>query len=177
MGQNTSCLTLCDVPLSEQESDEAAELIQESYSVDWSVDNLPGRAFIWYHESDDYYDYLQHFGSLQTSYFPLGQVGRYDSLYQFENESVYVNNHMSLEFLYETSKVDPKKNYIVEFRVSLKSYENPDSCGKQTNNYPMKVVGKGATTVTYTYSVGWAETTEITWKERWNRYQAYTYER
>ncbi|KAG0176532.1 hypothetical protein DFQ29_006003, partial [Apophysomyces sp. BC1021] len=162
MGQNTSCLTLCDVSLSEQVSDEAAELIWKHYRVEWSVDNLPGSAFIQTNRSDEVW-FGWYYGE---AYFPLGQFGR---------EAVYINNHMNLEFLYETSKVDPTKKYIVGFEVKLASYDNPDSCGKQANDFPMKEVGKGATTVTYTYSVGWAETTKITWADRWDRYRQVGY--
>ncbi|KAG0176531.1 Transmembrane 9 super member 4 [Apophysomyces sp. BC1021] len=149
MGQNTSCLTLCDVSLSEQVSDEAAELIRKYYRVEWSVDNLPGFAFVWNNESQNSQRYYEPY---PMPYFLLGQFGYRDGfIHQFGNEDAYINNHMNLEFLYEASKEDPKKKYIVEFRVSLKSYENSDSCDSHN------------------------QTTEITWADRWNRYQEYNY--
>ncbi|KAF7723743.1 Transmembrane 9 super member 4 [Apophysomyces ossiformis] len=191
MGQNKSCLTACEVDLTEEQSNYASELARKAYHVEWSVDNLPGLALPSFFGNSNG---TVMFWTPHISQFPIGGIGYrivrtenpYGLIsYESQDEVPYIYNHMDLHFLYERSKTDTNKNYIVGFMAAFSSYDTPSDCGKQAVNamtqevgngedntygFGMKEIGKGPTTVTYTYSVQWAEATDVTWAHRWDLY-------
>ncbi|CDH50774.1 transmembrane 9 superfamily protein member 4 [Lichtheimia corymbifera JMRC:FSU:9682] len=151
VGRNTQCEQLCTVTVSEHDADEAKRLVQEEYRVEWIVDNLPGATVLKYNASSETSTAL-------LPYFPLGQV---------KGDQVFLNNHVTLQLLYQSAQGDQR--YIVGFEVYPASYADPSSCDKAAAA-PMKQIGTGKTSITYTYSVIWKEATDITWATRWDRY-------
>ncbi|KAI9311158.1 transmembrane 9 superfamily member 4-like [Dichotomocladium elegans] len=151
VGHNTHCQQLCTVSVSAEESAQAKELIEKDYNVEWIVDNLPGATVLQANNSAD------HSAISLLPYFALGI---------HKDGKAYIHNHALLQILYETTTKDEK--LIVGFEVYPASYADPKSCEKE--DQPMKEVGAGKTSITYTYSVIWKETKSISWALRWERY-------
>ncbi|KAI7857545.1 hypothetical protein BDC45DRAFT_500083 [Circinella umbellata] len=154
MGQDTKCEKLCTVSITDDQSNEVKQFIKDEYRVEWVVDNLPGATVLKFNSSFDPNTAL-------LPYFALGQV---------KGDQAYINNHVTLQLLYQTSSKNPADKYIVGFEVYPTSYADPESCNKQEPNTPMKEMGAGKTDITYTYSVIWKESKDITWATRWDRY-------
>ncbi|KAI9489321.1 hypothetical protein BDB00DRAFT_843884 [Zychaea mexicana] len=153
MGQDMKCETLCIKTVSEEDSNEIKQLIKDEYRVEWVVDNLPGATVLKFNSSDP--------TTALLPYFALGQL---------KGDQAFIHNHWTLQLLYQTSSKNPENKYIVGFEVYPASYADAGSCEKQEANVPMKQVGAGKTSITYTYSVIWKESTDITWATRWDRY-------
>ncbi|KAI8140288.1 GI18231 [Fennellomyces sp. T-0311] len=153
VGQDTACETLCTVKISDQQSNDVKQLIKDEYRVEWVVDNLPGATVLKFNSSDP--------ATALLPYFALGQM---------KDDHAYIHNHMTLQLLYQTSSKNPDDKYIVGFEVYPASFEDPKLCEKHEKDDPMKEVGAGKTSITYTYSVIWKEATDLTWATRWERY-------
>lgn len=154
MKKDNKCQPLCTKVLSETQINEARQLIEEDYSVEWIVDNLPGAT-----AKREFQDGRK----MYVAGFPLGQV---------QDEKIYMNNHVSLVFLYEKNAKKPEEQFIVGFEVYPESYDG-EGCPEELN-HPMQELTTETPIVRYTYSVSWKETNEISWSSRWDMYMTTT---
>ncbi|KAF3205283.1 hypothetical protein TWF191_001901 [Orbilia oligospora] len=174
MGKTESCKFLCDVEIGSASLAEAQRLIRHNYVVEWIVDNLPGAT------SFKSVDKMRKF---YQNGFKLGN---------FEDEKVYIHNHVTLIFRYRKSIKTPHKKLIVGFEVYPKSINGPRSkCPSSisTSDQPrleltLPPVPSDSTgskfeydpnaklRITYTYSVYWEEDETIDWDNRWDLYFA-----
>lgn len=157
------CAELCTQPVTENGLLWANELLQQGYSVEWIVDNLPGAtAFI----------SMDHTERSYSAGFPLGSVDQVTG-------EVHLNNHFTLVLRYRESPSDSNRNVIVGFEVYPKSVSNksrPICPGKSDVYDPLVIRVKNGELVDppaeirYTYSVFWIEDTTIDWARRWDMY-------
>ncbi|KAF3094064.1 hypothetical protein TWF706_008606 [Orbilia oligospora] len=174
MGKTELCKFLCDVEIGSASLAEAQRLIRHNYVVEWIVDNLPGAT------SFKSVDKMRKF---YQNGFKLGN---------FEDEKVYIHNHVTLIFRYRKSIKTPHKKLIVGFEVYPKSIDGPRSkCPSSISNsdqprleLTLPPVPSDSTRskfeydpnaklrITYTYSVYWEEDETIDWDNRWDLYFA-----
>ncbi|KAF3907638.1 hypothetical protein AA313_de0205611 [Arthrobotrys entomopaga] len=171
MGKMETCKHLCDVEIGRDEVLEAQRLIRHNYVVEWIVDNLPGATS------------FKSFDKLRKYYAAGFKLGNFD------NDKVYIHNHVTLIMRYRKSSKDPNKKLIVGFEVYPKSINGPaGECPKSISDsnspleltLPMSPAQTGETKteydptekirITYTYSVYWEEDETIEWHNRWDLY-------
>ncbi|KAF3924204.1 hypothetical protein ABW21_db0201915 [Orbilia brochopaga] len=136
------------------------------------VDNLPGATS------------FKSFDKLRKYYAAGFKLGN------FENDQVFIHNHVTLILRYRRSTKSPGKKLIVGFEVYPKSIDGPakecPSAISDANQSPLEVTlpltqseSAGAKAeydpnatlrITYTYSVYWEEDESIDWSNRWDLY-------
>ncbi|KAF3901695.1 hypothetical protein ABW20_dc0102088 [Dactylellina cionopaga] len=172
LSKTEACKFLCDVEVGIDELMEAQTLIRHNYVVEWIVDNLPGA----------------------TSFKSTEKLQRYYAagfkLGNFENDKIYIHNHVTFILRYRKSTKNPDKKVIVGFEVYPKSIDGPE--GKcpvsisDSNQSPLELTlpvipsesaetqpeydPKAKLRITYTYSVYWEEDESIEWHNRWDLY-------
>ncbi|KAI8584120.1 hypothetical protein K450DRAFT_218242 [Umbelopsis ramanniana AG] len=151
MKQDIGCQQLCTKALSGAQASNAKQLIEEEYSVEWIVDNLPG--------ATAKTEISEGGRKMYVAGFPLGRV---------KDGKTYIHNHFTLVFLYEKNEKKPDEQYIVGFEVYPESYDGTD-CPVDVD-HPMQEIGESDVIVRYTYAVTWQETEEIKWTHRWDMY-------
>ncbi|EPS43189.1 hypothetical protein H072_2845 [Dactylellina haptotyla CBS 200.50] len=172
MGKTDACRYLCDIEIGKDELLEAQRLIRHNYVVEWIVDNLPGA----------------------TSFKSVDKLRKYYAagfkLGNFENDKIYLHNHVTLILRYRKTSKDPNKKLIIGFEVYPKSINGPE--GKcpvsisDANQSPLELTlptdparsteskleydPTAKLRITYTYSVYWEEDDSIEWHNRWDLY-------
>ncbi|KAJ6264367.1 hypothetical protein Dda_0512 [Drechslerella dactyloides] len=161
MGKTEACKWLCDVTVGRDELLEAQRLIRHNYVVEW-----------------------QSFDKLRKYYAAGFKLGN------FENDQVFIHNHVTLILRYRRSTKSPGKKLIVGFEVYPKSIDGPakqcPSSISEGNQSPLELTlpltqsesAAGKTEydpnamlrITYTYSVYWEEDESIDWSNRWDLY-------
>ncbi|KAK9711755.1 hypothetical protein K7432_007596 [Basidiobolus ranarum] len=159
-GENTKCKILCSKELGVEDAMVAQEMIKDDYRVEWIVDNLPSAAP---------YHTVENTKKLYEAGFHLGQ-------YDAASSKTYINNHVTINILYETKEIDPTARLIVGFEVYPYSIQTSELCSdinvKTEREIPKKEVSNQATTVDFSYTVAWTEEKKITWGTRWSLYMA-----
>ncbi|RVD86730.1 uncharacterized protein DFL_004992 [Arthrobotrys flagrans] len=174
MGKTEACKFLCDVEIGRGSLIEAQRLIRHNYVVEWIVDNLPGATS--FKSADKTRKFYQNG-------FKLGN---------FEDEKVYIHNHVTLIFRYRKSTKNPNKKLIVGFEVYPKSIDGPKgkcpssisdsaqprleltlpSVPSESTESKSEYDPNSKLRITYTYSVYWEEDETIDWNNRWDLYFA-----
>ncbi|KAL0075160.1 Endomembrane protein 70-domain-containing protein [Phycomyces blakesleeanus] len=167
VGQDMQCQTVCSKGWSVEDAMNAKQFIENDYQVEWWLDGLPGAT-------------VSYTNKVSTrSYrvgFPLGQV---------LNGQTYINNHVAIHVLYTTDDNDNHDNEVTDkdndddyannSRISIIGFEvYPDSvqngdCNHPAVDYPKQQVLERKSSIRYTYSVTWKQTT-LTDQSRWDKY-------
>jgi len=162
MLQNVSCKVLCKKELTAQNKDKFRSMIEDEYTVNWLVDNLPGATRYTRRGTDASFTYMNGF--------PVGieRAGKY-----------YLHNHVKLMLQYHASPYDYEGYRIVGFEVEPHSMvqavrSDPDEpsglsgmCheGAATPLYDLD----SHTDIVFTYDVQWIESAQR-WASRWDNY-------
>ncbi|KAK9485947.1 hypothetical protein V1527DRAFT_465351 [Lipomyces starkeyi] len=155
MGRDIECEHLCDVEVDAAGIERSSALIRNSYVVEWILDNLPGA----------------------TSYVSMDKTRQYYAagfkLGSYENDVVYINNHVTMIIRYRPDGNNPGKNLIVAFEVYPKSVRTtPGQCPKKLDNAKALALDPAQETMTipYSYSVYFKEDLDIKYSDRWDLY-------
>jgi len=163
MREEVSCKELCKKALTNADKNRFKSMIEDEYSVNWIVDNLPGAMRVAAPEAPG--------GAYMVSGFPIGAVkkGRH-----------YVYNHVRLSFLYHNNPEMYVGWRIVGFEVEPRSLTSAVQGKVQPDHHPdMCNAGDDAMSfeldsfdqITFTYDVRWTESA-IRWASRWDTYLA-----
>ncbi|CAG8439502.1 1799_t:CDS:10 [Ambispora gerdemannii] len=158
--ENKTCSTLCAVDLTAGKAMEAKHLVSKDYKVEWIIDNLPGATA--YRTADGNHKQYE-------VGFNLGEKDEKKK----DAVKAYLNNHFALKILYEKKNNDPNGILIVGFEVEPRSISGlKGACPDYPDNpeNPKLEIDANTSQVTYSYSVLWQETKDVTWGNRWDLY-------
>ncbi|KAJ1772675.1 hypothetical protein IW140_002625 [Coemansia sp. RSA 1813] len=159
MGVNSTCKVLCTTQLTADANEDAGNFVAQDYLVEWIVDKLPGATVLYRHGGSDS-------KTKEKTYETGFRIGDYDK----SNGRAFLNNHVSMDILYERSGTGRR---VVGFEVHPRSIENAsgDCPNLDDPEAARLVVGeRKSITITYSYSVNWIEDTTVHWSHRWDRY-------
>ncbi|KAJ2654569.1 hypothetical protein IWW48_006027 [Coemansia sp. RSA 1200] len=167
MDVNSTCKVLCTTQLTASANREAGNFAAQDYLVEWIVDKLPGASVRYRHGADP--------ETREKTYETGFRIGDYDKT----NGRAFLNNHVSMDILYERSRggAGSRGRRIVGFEVRPRSIANASGgCPNLDDpDAPRLVVGEDKPiSVTYSYSVNWIEDPAVRWSYRWDRYLSAT---
>ncbi|KAL2256303.1 hypothetical protein VTK26DRAFT_1875 [Humicola hyalothermophila] len=156
MGVNETCKSLCEVTYNKPAAKWVNERIREGVSLNWLVDGLPaGQEIV-----DEMTDTVFY-----NPGFLLGQENPADGRVQF-------NNHYDIlvEYHQVAGSADQYRVVGVIVQPDSKRYTanvGPETCFDKLD--PVVLDEAGDTTVRFTYSVYWSESSTV-WATRWDKY-------
>ncbi|KAJ1725712.1 hypothetical protein LPJ53_000191 [Coemansia erecta] len=160
MGTNSSCQVLCTHPMTPEANLEAERFVRQGYLIEWIVDKLPGATVYLTHRPGE--------EERRKSYQPGFPIGSYSK----DTGETLLNNHVSMNVLYETRG---ESRRIVGFEVFAKSIKNSSGdCPNLNDSSAQPLVVGSLDKVTYSYSVQWIEDNSVHWNHRWDRYLSVT---
>lgn len=144
MLENSSCSLLCTKSLTKAHLSKFRSMIDDSYTVNWIVDNLP--AATRYKSADQL---------LYVSGFPVGA----------KTAGVYrLYNHVSLHMKYHADPANFDGYRVVGFEVEPDSLSESDCTGAQMLLNDVETLD-----VPFTYTVSWSAS-DVRWASRWDTY-------
>jgi len=163
MMMNETCKVLCKKELTQEQKDKFRSMVEDEYSVNWLVDNLPGatrytrmgggESSVWYMNG-----------------FPVG-IER--------NGKYYIHNHVKLLLKYHASPYDYEGYRVVGFEIEPHSLVQALRSDPDEPSGLAGMCSEGAasplhdldahTDIAFTYDVVWTESDQR-WASRWDVY-------
>eukprot|EP00927_Polykrikos_kofoidii_P071988 TRINITY_DN68163_c0_g1_i1.p1 TRINITY_DN68163_c0_g1~~TRINITY_DN68163_c0_g1_i1.p1 ORF type:complete len:622 (-),score=99.49 TRINITY_DN68163_c0_g1_i1:280-2145(-) len=156
MLQNESCKVLCKSPITPTERNKFQSMIDDEYSVNMLVDNLPA----------------------STRYVPPGQKSfKYDNGFpvgQMYLGNYFVNNHLTIDIMYHSQPNEYNGYRVVGFEIQPHSVDQDvtkaaDSTLSATCSTSKSFELGQRDSITFTYDVRWFSS-EVRWASRWDAY-------
>lgn len=153
---NETCKVLCAKPLLPAEKEKFRSMIDDEYTVNWIVDNLPGATRFVFSEGEYHY----------ADGFPVGMVrGDFPKRY-------FVVNHVKIDLAYHQQPGEFEGNRIVGFEIepySIKHSDKDECSGDMRETSKPAFDIDTASRVVYSYDVRWTES-PVRWASRWDGY-------
>ncbi|KAI9308707.1 hypothetical protein BJ944DRAFT_259744 [Cunninghamella echinulata] len=147
--ENIECEKLCTREWSVSDAMKASELIQKDYQVEWWLDDIPGATASYTNEIST---------RVYRVGYPLGKI---------MDKNVYINNHITFNILYAPHESDSSKIDILGLEIYPESVKS-DECQPKTIDHEMQQVTDRRTSLAFTYSVKWKQTTPLTLQYPWD---------